>query len=96
MIYIDAAAEAEEIKPGFEKLALRMTEDFSTSIGGRKLLGSADIFSPPGSGQDDYEAVGLLGFDGNMALFDPVVLLAPKDVLEQIAALLYQAHPTKH
>ncbi len=91
MNFIDAQAQAENLAPQFIILAARMTEDFSDEMQGTKLLGSADVYAPPDGGREEFEAVGLLGFDGRMALMDQVLLIASQDALREIAKALYQA-----
>ena len=89
MNFIDAQAQAENLAPQFIILAARMTEDFSDEMQGTKLL--ADVYAPPDGGREEFEAVGLLGFDGRMALMDQVLLIASQDALREIAKALYQA-----
>ncbi len=96
MNFIEAQARAESLSPQFAILAARMTEMYSDQLHGERLAGMADVYSPPEGGKQDYEAVGLLGFDGNMALVDQALLLASDEALEEIANAIYLTRRKLH
>lgn len=91
---IDAQAVAEKLAPEFALLAAKMTDIFSAELHGEKIYGSAYVYSPGGA--DNFEPVGLLGINGEMALMDQTLLMANTDMLEAIATALYLVRPTVH
>lgn len=70
MMYIDAAAEAERLKPKAHEFARSLNERYGALMGSRRLTGTADAYSV----KSGWEPVILLGFAPNLALMDPSVI----------------------